>query len=174
MQRRVSGARAAFLPPTTKHFLLRSLQLSEAAPIKAINQPRSLAFNSTPAAPCKTLIAEFPTLLSISTSSHSARPPAAAQPFAVTMADYNSMKVPELKKLLTERGLPHTGNKADLIARLNENDKQKAAEGAEPQAGKLPSLASGRDATGERGVAPPAHRIALVAVSISLVASRGF
>ncbi len=56
------------------------------------------------------------------------------------MADYNSMKVPELKKLLTERGLPHTGNKADLIARLNENDKAKAAEGAEPQAGKFPTL----------------------------------
>jgi hypothetical protein len=49
------------------------------------------------------------------------------------MADYNSMKVPELKKLLTERSLPHTGNKADLIARLTENDKQKAPE---PQAGK--------------------------------------
>lgn len=46
------------------------------------------------------------------------------------MADYNSLKVPELKKLLTERGLPHTGNKADLIARLVENDKQKAAEAA--------------------------------------------
>ncbi|KAL1841925.1 hypothetical protein VTJ49DRAFT_6316 [Mycothermus thermophilus] len=49
---------------------------------------------------------------------------------AVNMADYNSMKVPELKKLLTERGLPHTGNKADLIARLTENDKQKAADAA--------------------------------------------
>jgi len=54
------------------------------------------------------------------------------------MADYNSMKVPELKKLLGERGLPHTGNKADLIARLTENDKQKAAESAAPQAVKLP------------------------------------
>ena len=52
------------------------------------------------------------------------------------MADYNSMKVPELKKLLTERGLPHTGNKADLIARLQENDKQQAASSGEPQAGK--------------------------------------
>lgn len=53
------------------------------------------------------------------------------------MADYNSMKVPELKKLLTERSLPHTGNKADLIARLTEDDKQKAAASAAPQAGKL-------------------------------------
>ncbi|KAL2133605.1 hypothetical protein VTI74DRAFT_2043 [Chaetomium olivicolor] len=50
------------------------------------------------------------------------------------MADYNSMKVPELKKLLTERGLPHTGNKADLIARLTENDNQKAGDAAKPQA----------------------------------------
>ncbi|KAK4114878.1 hypothetical protein N656DRAFT_767019 [Canariomyces notabilis] len=50
------------------------------------------------------------------------------------MADYSSMKVPELKKLLGERGLPHTGNKADLIARLQENDKQQAASNPEPQA----------------------------------------
>ena len=53
------------------------------------------------------------------------------------MVDYSSMKVPELKKLLGERSLPHNGNKADLIARLTENDKQKAAESAAPQAGKL-------------------------------------
>ena len=33
------------------------------------------------------------------------------------------MKVPELKKLLAEKGLAQTGNKADLIARLQENDK---------------------------------------------------
>lgn len=36
------------------------------------------------------------------------------------------MKVPELKKLLNERSLPQTGNKADLIARLQEHDKQQA------------------------------------------------
>ncbi|KAK0651730.1 hypothetical protein B0T16DRAFT_454159 [Cercophora newfieldiana] len=42
------------------------------------------------------------------------------------MADYNSMKVPELKKLLNERGLTQAGNKADLIARLVENDKEQA------------------------------------------------
>lgn len=44
------------------------------------------------------------------------------------MADYQSLKVPELKKLLNERGLPQTGNKADLIARLQENDKLTSAE----------------------------------------------
>ncbi|CAN8095192.1 unnamed protein product [Discula destructiva] len=42
------------------------------------------------------------------------------------MADYASLKVPDLKKLLTERGLPQTGNKADLVARLQENDKNTA------------------------------------------------
>ena len=42
------------------------------------------------------------------------------------MADYASMKVPELKKLLGERGLVQSGNKADLIARLQENDKETA------------------------------------------------
>lgn len=59
-----------------------------------------------------------------------------------TMADYNSMKVPELKKLLNERSLPHTGNKADLIARLTENDRQQAANTAAPQAGKPPTPVS--------------------------------
>lgn len=39
------------------------------------------------------------------------------------MADYASLKVPDLKKLLSERSLPQSGNKADLIARLQENDK---------------------------------------------------
>lgn len=42
------------------------------------------------------------------------------------MADYNSLKVPDLKKILTERALPLSGNKADLIARLQEDDKKKA------------------------------------------------
>lgn len=45
------------------------------------------------------------------------------------MTDYSSLKVPDLKKLLQERSLPTSGNKADLIARLQENDK-KPAEGA--------------------------------------------
>ncbi|KAI1206268.1 uncharacterized protein F4807DRAFT_463755 [Annulohypoxylon truncatum] len=42
------------------------------------------------------------------------------------MSDYASLKVPELKKLLQEKSLPVTGNKADLIARLQEHDKPKA------------------------------------------------
>lgn len=40
------------------------------------------------------------------------------------MADYSSQKVPELKKLLQDRGLALSGNKADLIARLQESDKK--------------------------------------------------
>lgn len=42
------------------------------------------------------------------------------------MVDYAPLKVPELKKLLQELNLPISGNKADLIARLQENDKKKA------------------------------------------------
>jgi SAP domain-containing ribonucleoprotein len=41
------------------------------------------------------------------------------------MADYNALKVPDLKKLLSERGLVVSGNKADLIARLQEDDGKK-------------------------------------------------
>ncbi|KAI1658897.1 hypothetical protein F4813DRAFT_388155 [Daldinia decipiens] len=39
------------------------------------------------------------------------------------MSDYASLKVPELKKLLQEKSLPVTGNKADLITRLQDHDK---------------------------------------------------
>jgi hypothetical protein len=42
----------------------------------------------------------------------------------VKMTDYSSLKVPELKKLLGERSLPISGNKSDLIARLQEHDKK--------------------------------------------------
>jgi len=48
------------------------------------------------------------------------------------MADYNSLKVPELKKLLQDRSLPISGNKADLIARLQENDKKSSGGAAAP------------------------------------------
>jgi hypothetical protein len=40
------------------------------------------------------------------------------------MTDYNSLKVPDLKKLLQDRSLAISGNKADLIARLQEDDKK--------------------------------------------------
>lgn len=47
---------------------------------------------------------------------------------ARTMAEYSSLKVPELKKLLAEKGMSQTGNKADLIARLQEEDKKGESE----------------------------------------------
>lgn len=40
------------------------------------------------------------------------------------MAEYSTLKVAELKKLLTERKLSIAGNKPDLIARLEENDQE--------------------------------------------------
>lgn len=43
------------------------------------------------------------------------------------MAEYLSLKVPELKKLLADKKLPQTGNKADLIARLQEDDAKGTA-----------------------------------------------
>ncbi|TGO86158.1 hypothetical protein BPOR_0329g00050 [Botrytis porri] len=43
------------------------------------------------------------------------------------MTDYSQLKVPELKKLLQEKSLPISGNKADLIARLQESEKAPAA-----------------------------------------------
>lgn len=46
------------------------------------------------------------------------------------MADYASLKVPDLKKLLSERSLAQSGNKADLIARLQENDKSTSSQHA--------------------------------------------
>ena len=38
------------------------------------------------------------------------------------MSDYENMTVAELKELLKEAGLPVAGKKADLIARLQDND----------------------------------------------------
>lgn len=38
------------------------------------------------------------------------------------MTDYAALKVDELKKLLSDRGLPLSGKKADLVSRLQEND----------------------------------------------------
>lgn len=39
------------------------------------------------------------------------------------MSDYGKLKNPQLESLLKERGLPHTGKKADMVNRLQENDK---------------------------------------------------
>jgi len=66
------------------------------------------------------------------TPQHSPRRP--TRPQTSTMTEYTSLKVPELKKLLQERGLAATGNKADLVARLQEDDKTKEAPAAAPEA----------------------------------------
>lgn len=44
------------------------------------------------------------------------------------MSDYNSLKVTELKKALQDRSLAVSGNKAELIARLQEDDNKKPSE----------------------------------------------
>ena len=45
-----------------------------------------------------------------------------------TMADnYSKLKNAELESLLKERGLPHTGKKADMVARLQDDDKTKSS-----------------------------------------------
>ncbi len=66
------------------------------------------------------------------------------------MAEYSTLKVPELKKLLAEKGLPQTGNKADLIARLTEDDKKK---GGAPEAAVAEEASTAVDPPSE---APPA------------------
>lgn len=46
------------------------------------------------------------------------------------MSNYEKLKNDELKKLLTERGLPTTGKKADFVARLVEMDESKRSKEA--------------------------------------------
>lgn len=41
------------------------------------------------------------------------------------MPEYTKLKNADLESLLKERGLPHTGKKADMVARLEEDDKKK-------------------------------------------------
>lgn len=63
------------------------------------------------------------------------------------MTDYSKMKNDELQALLKQRGLPHTGKKADMITRLQEADK-KAPDTQETKSATAPSsttLAAGDD-----------------------------
>jgi len=60
------------------------------------------------------------------------------------MADYGSLKILDLKKLLQERSLKISGNKPELVARLQEDDKHQAAAPAKsprgrPRKGAAPS-----------------------------------
>jgi SAP domain-containing ribonucleoprotein len=43
------------------------------------------------------------------------------------MPEYSKMKNADLEALLKERGLPHTGKKADMVDRLQKDDEEKAA-----------------------------------------------
>lgn len=67
-------------------------------------------------------------------------PPASPLPHLAKM-EYSTLKVPELRKLLQERNLLATGNKADLVARLQEDDKNKAPAAAQPGTSSQPSSA---------------------------------
>lgn len=51
------------------------------------------------------------------------------------MTNYDKLKVTELREMLQERNLAQTGNKPDLIKRLQENDKEKEAGGGGAAAG---------------------------------------
>lgn len=51
------------------------------------------------------------------------------------MADnYSKLKNAELEQLLKDRGLPHTGKKAEMVARLQEDDKTKSSGAASTSA----------------------------------------
>lgn len=50
------------------------------------------------------------------------------------MTDYSKLKNAELEILLKQRNLPHTGKKADMVARLQEADKKDEAGGADADA----------------------------------------
>ena len=56
--------------------------------------------------------------------------------------DYNKKKVDELQELLKARSLPHTGKKADLVARLQQSDAETNSK-AKPAGESAPAKASG-------------------------------
>lgn len=69
------------------------------------------------------------------------------------MPEYTSYKVPELRKLLSERGLPQTGNKTELIARLTENDSASDAPAeTKPAEAQQPGKSSPANARISQGV----------------------
>ncbi|EQL00469.1 DNA-binding SAP [Ophiocordyceps sinensis CO18] len=82
------------------------------------------------------------------------------------MAEYSTLKVPELKKLLADKKLPQTGNKADLIARLQDdnvkNSKSTATTGS-TVAQPAPAVAQPAPA-----VAQPAPAVAQPATELSV------
>jgi SAP domain-containing ribonucleoprotein len=67
------------------------------------------------------------------------------------MPEYSKMKNAELEGLLKERGLPHTGKKAELVSRLQDDDTKKAAA---PGAGAEEDEIDWDDDTAEAAPAP--------------------
>jgi SAP domain-containing ribonucleoprotein len=67
------------------------------------------------------------------------------------MPDYTKMKNADLESLLKERGLPHTGKKADMVSRLQDDDNKKAAA---PGAAAEEDEIDWDDDTAEPGAAP--------------------
>ena len=61
------------------------------------------------------------------------------------MPEYGKSTNAELQALLKERGLPHSGKKAELVARLQEDDKKKESEGAAPSTEVKPKSATAED-----------------------------
>ena len=79
--------------------------------------------------------------------------------------DYSKKKVAELEEILKSRSLPHSGKKADLVARLQEHDAQSSSKPTKPaQSAKTDALDDQIDweddtpaeATTAKGSAPPA------------------
>lgn len=48
------------------------------------------------------------------------------------MVDYAKKTVVELQEILKARNLPHTGKKAELVARLTEADQEAEVNGKQP------------------------------------------
>jgi ribosomal protein L22 len=84
------------------------------------------------------------------------------------MSDYGELKVDELQKLLEERGLPKSGKKAELIARLEEHEAASADQPseAEPEAEEKPARPRGSAETSAGRRAAPARRAADGAVEV--------
>jgi len=69
------------------------------------------------------------------------------------MADYSKMKNAELESLLKERGLPHTGKKAELVKRLQDADQTGAKGEDEIDWDDEPATATAQNATSEPAAA---------------------
>ncbi|KAK8030600.1 hypothetical protein PG990_000334 [Apiospora arundinis] len=116
----LKGFRFRFLATTIVRILDRSTTRSHSFPFHR----KFLSPSSTPHVFIVATQGHIYTYKPVHTTHHFCAPLPVAHP--VTMADYNTFKVPELKKLLQEKSLPVAGNKADLVARLQKHDEENA------------------------------------------------